>query len=401
MKRTIICLKIILLAVMAGCGERSNQNDDFITVDVTKNYPKKELILQDYMNVEYVPLETSDELITQGDVLDIGKKIILVRNYRDGDLFIFDRTGKGVRKFNRRGNGPGEYLGNSRAFLDEENEEIFVYDNEQKSLKVYDFSGLFKREFNYKESAAQYDKMLNYDKGSFICWNNSQSSLLAFGDAAVKTPFFIISKQNGSIVKEIDISFEEIIGYTEIIINRDNQGNIKNIFAINPAYAFSIINSQGQWVLAEPSVDTVYRYLPDHSIIPFIARTPSIQSMDPQKFILPGVITDHFYFMQIFIKKFDFANQQPFPEIDLLYDRQSKMLFEYTMYNDDYADKRHVTMMGRSGSENDIAFWRKIEAYELVKAYKDGILKGKLKELVKDMDEEDNPVNMLVKHKKL
>ena len=35
----------------------------YITVDITANYPKKEMILQDFMDVEYIPLETTDEFI--------------------------------------------------------------------------------------------------------------------------------------------------------------------------------------------------------------------------------------------------------------------------------------------------------------------------------------------------
>jgi len=37
---------------------------------------------------------------------------------------------------------------------------------------------------------------------------------------------------------------------------------------------------------------------------------------------------------------------------------------------------------------------------QLVEAHKKGLLKGKLKEIAATLDEEDNPVIMLVKHKK-
>lgn len=59
-----------------GCGghnQSCNENDTFITVDVKDNYPKKELVLQDFMDVEYIALETSDEFLCQGRVPDIGK----------------------------------------------------------------------------------------------------------------------------------------------------------------------------------------------------------------------------------------------------------------------------------------------------------------------------------------
>jgi hypothetical protein len=49
---------------------------------------------------------------------------------------------------------------------------------------------------------------------------------------------------------------------------------------------------------------------------------------------------------------------------------------------------------------NEIAFSKKNEADELVEDYKKGVLKGKLKEIATGLKEEDNPVIMLVKHKK-
>lgn len=49
---------IFILFIVAGCGENKQSTDDFITVDVTASYPHKELILQDFMEVEYIPLET-------------------------------------------------------------------------------------------------------------------------------------------------------------------------------------------------------------------------------------------------------------------------------------------------------------------------------------------------------
>ena len=58
---------------------------------MTKSYPKKELILQDFMDVEYIALETNKEFLNQGFVQDIGKKTILVRNrIADGDIFVYD-----------------------------------------------------------------------------------------------------------------------------------------------------------------------------------------------------------------------------------------------------------------------------------------------------------------------
>lgn len=78
MKKSKAISVMVLLMVMAGCTGRNKQfTDDVITVDVNASYPERELILQDIMDVEYVPLETTDEFITHGYVESVGKHFFL------------------------------------------------------------------------------------------------------------------------------------------------------------------------------------------------------------------------------------------------------------------------------------------------------------------------------------
>ena len=128
MKRMITITAIILIA-MTGCRGGKQLSEELIVVDVTKSYPVKEMILQDFMDVEYIALETTYDFLTQGSILDIGKEIILVRNNaNDGDIFVYDKSGKGLRKFNHLGQGPEDYgnLAGSYVTLDEENKEILI-----------------------------------------------------------------------------------------------------------------------------------------------------------------------------------------------------------------------------------------------------------------------------------
>ena len=52
--KNVSIISAIFLLVITGCGGRKQTSDEsngFITVDVTASYPKKELILQDFMEV--------------------------------------------------------------------------------------------------------------------------------------------------------------------------------------------------------------------------------------------------------------------------------------------------------------------------------------------------------------
>lgn len=372
---------------MAACGGGNKQaTDDFITVDVNAGYPEKKLILQDFMDVEYVPLETSSEFITKGTVKAIGKDIILTTNQgNDGDIFVFDRTGKGLRKINRFGQGGEEYSQVTEIVLDENNNEMFVKDHPARKILVYDLLGNFKRSFKFADTS-YYIFTFNYDQDNLICYKSY--SPLAENEQSCH---LLISKQDGSITREIQIPYNEL--ETPVIT--------KEGATITPGFDLTL-PYHDNWILARASSDTLYTYQPGGNMSPFIVRTPSIHSMDTKVFLFPTVITDRYYFMQILKKEFNLEKMKGYPTTDLAYDKQENALFEYTVYNDDFSDKKQVSFGSKptNPANQEIATFQALNASDLVEAYEKGQLKGKLKEIATKLDEESNPVIMLVKHKK-
>jgi len=382
----------IILLIMAGCGGGKQSTDELIMVDVTRNYPKKELILQDFMDVEYIALETTDKLVNQGIVMAIGKEIILVRNtVNDGNIFVYDRTGKGIRTINRKGNGGQEYPSLSEIVLDEEQNEIFV--NTINRILVYDLFGNFKRSLPYKEGS-RYAGLYQFDRESLICKDTSYDT---DKEEPVKSPFLIISKQDGRVIKEIQIPLQQK-RTTEYIRPR---GETFISFYTSNLPNESIIPYHDNWILTAYSTDTIFIFLPDHGLTPFIVRTPSVQSGNPKAFLAPGILTERYYFLYTEKMEPEFLSTtiMEFPRTNLMYDSQDKTLYEHTTYNDDYSSKKTVNMSIRTRN-NEIVFWQKIEADDLFEAYEKGQLKGKLKEIAANVKEEDNPVIMLVKHKR-
>ena len=397
MKKATSMFIIILLIVVAGCRGGKQSTDEFITVDVTKSYPKKELILQDFMDVEYVPLESTDSFLTQGRVLDISKKYIVVKNrWNDGDIFIFDRTtGKGLKKINRRGEGPEEYRDISEIIIDDDMDEMYVQNLAGSGrIIVYDLNGKFRRSFVHKQGL-QYAFLHNFDRENLICYNYTSSVRTSM----YQPTFLLLSKRDGSITKEIQIPYEKTIS-TGINVRVGDLGLILS------ADRFTITGYFDNWALSIPSSDTIYRYQPDHTITPLIIRTPSIQSMaEPKVFLFTWILTDRYYLMEAVKKEYDLAAKK-MSSTDLLYDRQKNALFEYKIYNNDYADKKLISLTSPNTTTSprllngEVSTWQVLEAYELVEAYQKGELKGKLKEIAAGLEAEDNPVIMLVKHKK-
>jgi hypothetical protein len=331
------------------------------------------------MDVEYILLETNDDFLTHGLVQDVGKDIIIIRNRNDsGDIFIFDRSGKAVKKINRKGGGGEEYTGFSWVRLDEDNGEIFVNDAHPRRIAVYDLDGNFKRRFQHREGA-KYDYVSNFDRGNLICHDE-------LNDHTNK--FMIISKQDGSMTGEIQIpSFEE---RKSIVIHAPGMVHYA------PSTAHLLAPYFDNWILVELSADTVYSYSPGHRVTPLVARTPSVRSMIPEVFLFLDLLTDRYYFMETITK--DLATGE-FPGTDLMYDRQEKAIFRYTVYNGDYSN-REKAFLKSMPLNNEIPSTQYLEAHELVSSYRKGQLKGRLKDVAAELDEEDNPVIMLIKHKK-
>jgi hypothetical protein len=390
--KKLMALSTAILFAAAGCSDGRQTDGDLITVDVLASYPKKELILQDIIDVEYVPLETTDEFLTQGIVQAVGKDIIVVKNdVSDGDIFIFDRNGKGLRKINRKGQGSEEYVDFSGIMLDDDKGELFINDANIRKIMVYDLDGNFKRSLEYKEGV-YYGSIFNFGRDYLI----TIGGLMSADGTISKDPFLILSKQDGSVIREIEVPYKE--RKTIAAIFRNEATGV--IYFAGPSSSNSpVIPFYDRWILAESSADTLYVCSSDYALTPLIARTPSIQSMDPEIFLLPGVLTDRYYFMQTVKKTFDFETREGFPSVSLAYDRQEKKIYEVTVYNDDYSDKKKADMMTVSVN-TEIATWQRLEAPDLVEAYKNGELTGRLAEIASTLDEEDNPVIMLMKYKK-
>ena len=404
MKSVNFILVIVMIVITAEITAQQAVNNDLITVDVRKTYPqKKELILQDFMDVEYIPLETTDKFIHQGFVQDIGKKIIIVTNYsvKNGDIFIYSRTGKAIRKINRKGQGGEEYTDFFSITLDENNNEMFVNDTNKKIILVYDLNGKFIRSFKHIENTKDtyWTEIFNYDKDNLICYDHFNEKNRAF---------VIVSKKDGSVTNQIKIPYKESIEITHTSepkrvpsvdpVTGQNKVTVTQTSTTPSAYR-TIIPFKEDWTLLELWSDTIYTLLQNYKLNPRIVRTPSINSMTPKVFLLLGLCTDRYFFMETMKNEYDSKAGTQFPRISFMYDRHEKAFFSYVVYNGDYLFKKEMYMSFMPIGQ-EIESCQSLGAHWLVDFYKKGQLKGKLKEIASKLDEEDNAVIMLMKHKK-
>lgn len=374
-----------LYMAMIGCVEKQDKQD-VISVDIKSDYPERLLTLQDIAEVEYVALETTDEFVTHGAVQAVGKEILLVKNWgNNGDFFLFDRkTGKGIRKINRLGQGAEEYTQLTALLLDERNQEIFVKDNPAKRILVYDYQGNFKRKFDFHDEG-YYIEMFDYDPDHLLCYNgylpDIESDLSAY---------LLISKRDGKVDRTIKLPYQQL--ETPVITEGEA--------VVTPGFCLAA-PLEKDWVLMRASSDTLYHYSDAEGLRPLLIRTPSIHGMDTQVFLFPYLFTPRYYFLQLMEKSMDFKTFKGFPTTDLVYDTQEKAFYTYKMYNQDFTDDRSfsLSLHPNTASDSDVWAFKALQADDLVNTLHDGKLQGPLKEIVSTLDEESNPVILLIKRK--
>ena len=391
MKKYIL---FFLLIVFSACNRTKNNTElldekGILIVDVTKKYPKSDAIfIQEIAEVEYIPLETNNDFLCHGNgvVAYIDDNIIIFNNKPVRNILIFDRKGNALRRINRQGQGGEEYVAPTDVAFDKESNELYVNDVDKKKIFVYDIIGNYKRSFEHI-NGKRYTKIYNFNKEALLCYDRSA---VEFDEQ--KYPFTIISKHTGERIKEVDIPFEKRI--SERYIFRD--GNNTRIIGMYPIPEPAIELMGNAFVLNEISSDTIYQISKDYSMTPLIAQTPSVQQMGENPHYLCFIMgANNYQFMFTQKKEFNPETNTGFPTQALVYDRKKDEIFEQNFYNRDRSGESFDII---SGNNNQSIY--DFQPVRLKKYLENGELSGQLKEIAEKINEDDNPVLMIITFKK-
>ena len=96
-------------------------------------------------DIQYIPLETGSDFLLSQDIseIEIFNDRIFISDFKH--IFIFDRKGKFLSKIAKHGRGPGEYSSKSfmNFLLNQEKEELTIFDLISKRMITYGFDGSF------------------------------------------------------------------------------------------------------------------------------------------------------------------------------------------------------------------------------------------------------------------
>ena len=197
---------ITLVAFAMVCYSCQQQKSDTSCIDVRINFPEKEVLLTDIADVTYLHLssDNDDYLYSDyGTINDISENTIVILDWRSGNILFFNKDGTPKSRFNRLGNGPGEYQRAYRVFYDEVADDVFVIDSPSLGvIQVYSSAGVHKRELILPQGViVDENSMVSFDNHSFLFYDVSFAVKRAsayFEKVSIKeefiAPFYLISK---------------------------------------------------------------------------------------------------------------------------------------------------------------------------------------------------------------
>lgn len=371
--------------------QKAKKEQGLVTLDITKDYPEKKIVLQDLADVKYIPLETKKNALLPNSAGCLGyvSDSLIVARTSDNEIVLFNGDGSVRSSFRHVGQGSKEYQYIIGMAVDPKAQEIFIVDYLLKyRMQVYSFTGQYKRTL-----PIPYKMILN------SLQDFSADCLLACdmdvnqGISNRAKPYMLLSKKTGEIVKELDIHF------TKRMSNRMSKPFGENQ-TISAALGYDpIVRCEDSYVIGDLSADTIYTYTPQGVLSPMLVRTPPVLSMETPKVLLPDYRAGSYFFFYLVDFEFDFETRTGFPDKYMVYDYAAGKTYVCKLVNRDCEEQE--IQLGDGGVTNKA--WNTacytIPSSMLIEQSEAGKVHGLLKEIAAGRTDDDNPVLVIVRFK--
>lgn len=380
----------------SGSGAGGSSSDGLVHIDWSVPMEERMIDLNDLADVEYIPLETTDESVfTVGTGFGISDSIIAIVDIIGNRSLIFDRSGKYLREINRRGGGSEEYMYMTGALFDMDSCEVCVIGG-RRGVYAYDFQGNLKN----KTEGLGRDTYLNCfgfcDDDNIVAWDSGELQIEPLDDNKEKYRYVLIDKHTGE-VEPIPLAVDHPMGTSQSFrlgdgvtravtiglspIARSRDGYIISDFASDTLYEYSAGNLKPIAVFENISRDD--RQIPDRVSVNF--ATGRYVSLSYSRIL--GVTMD------------DIAMDEKVSGNYLL-DRETGEIFKYGMrrpYLKDGEADWDLSCQPVDGEPNTYMFT--VTAERLHGNLEDGLLRPEVEAMVEQFDEEANPMVVIVKFK--
>ena len=388
MKKTTIYLMALCMIVFSACTNQQKENNGPLPVaDFEKEYPEKDLLVSEHADVEYVRLETTDEVLLDGIAslyLSVTDRFIVTNNMKEGRIFVFDRQGKHLHNFMRKGQSGEEFVFANRVRVDDKAEEIFVLDTRNKVL-VYTLDGKFKRVLDIPKGMKA-DDLWNYDDEWLLSYDSY--NLDRENQPCAEQPFFLLSKKDGS-VKHIEVNAKDRIG-PRIYFEKNGQKAVMSV-------SFNYIYKNGdEFVLGDLGNDTVFM-LKQGNDSPLLGRTPGSKAKEVRSMMSAPLKLGDYIGVAEAPKKLELENTK-FATKDVFLNLKTGEGCILGLKDDvNFVEPTGIRHSNeRVEAPKNHILWMP-DTDRLFQWKEEGKLKGKLAEMLEDMSEDDNPILIIYK----
>lgn len=377
----------IIAFVLASCSiKTTTTTQDLPILNVTQK-PEKTIYIEDIADLEFIRLETNDSILVSRSLPDVVSEHYIVYHNQDGQVFVFSRKGEILYSFNHMGKGPEEYQSMMDILLDENSTELYINDIIKSNIFVFSIDGTFKRHIPLPKRFFP-DCLMNYDENHLFCYNSyymdkSQNGMSKEEISQRNKPYYFISKQTGELTS-LEYKIPNRMG-NQVFQMKDDGTPV----AILMTTIYPLTRNTPDILITEFTDDTLYS-LKDGKLLPVMIKKPSTHKMIPPMMVGVDLFTDRYVFINACEKQFDIKQKSLY----LAYDKLSEVFYriDSKLYSIILPLKGEVDLPRNTGIceiDNDY----------LLQDYKEGKLKGELKEIASKIKEDDNPVLMLIKFK--
>lgn len=380
-----------------GCSTQPKAPTDSTLpiLDLSKDYPEKKVDIHELGEVEYIPLETTDESVMRVGLYHyISNDYIIVQDL--GVMQIFDRKGKHITRFDHTGPGPKEYHYIHGCKADFRAKELYIYD--PKKIQVYSFSGEWIRTVGNIPEGIRPEFTFDYNE-KYLITHNVFHDYWNFEKLPVDlTPYYLIDKQTGEFIP-LPLTVKNRISR---IVHKEIKDISENVaqpivekILINPMLA-----NGSDILIADFGLDTLYSYKNDR-LTPIAVQYPSAHSTNPPVVIAPFFYTDQFLIFKPVEMRYDSKYAlQPLDDAPLMmWNRKTNEIYRIQLYDSNRPNRKLKNTMEGMQLENPNQIFIAHYADKLCTDNEEGKLKGKLKEVASKLTEEDCHVVAICKLK--
>ncbi|GHT69294.1 hypothetical protein AGMMS50239_35820 [Bacteroidia bacterium] len=248
---------------------------------------------------------------------------------------------------------------------------------------MYDLSGSFKRIIlpSFVKEINRYSNIYNFDKEHLLFYYENQDNI------EYVIELLLISKQTGEVRNKKSFPFEKkLVEYLQTELSNEMYSFLGNLKYVSNHNKHAYLN-----LLA----DTIYKLTPNFTLEPIMARTPSIQNL-VSNFLVINADTENYRFMTLT------KNGANFSSTALVLNKQTGKISEQSLYNSDDVLRTPVKFGPKPTDIQSVEnnqYYCFLQPFQLKEAYEQGNLRNELKAIASKIEEDENPIVMLIRFK--